>query len=76
MNNCRLSADTVMAMGIFPDLARRKQMKKPPNKRENNGHKSKNQVQQSKEIFLRETEQKWGQAVRPSDQNIMKLDLL
>ena len=76
MSNFLLSADIAMAMGIFPDNARRKLMKKPPKRRENNGHKSNKQVQQSKEIIQREKEQKWGRVVIPPDKNNMKLEHL
>ena len=63
-------------MGILPDHARRKLSKKLPKRRENNGHKSKNQVQQSEEINQREKEEKWGGVVIPSDKNRMKLEQL
>ena len=50
MSKCPLSADFVMVMDIFPELARKKLRKKLIKKKEINGPKFKNQTQQSKEI--------------------------
>ena len=74
MSNFPLSADIVMAMGTLLYHARRKLRKKLPKRRENNGHKFKKQVQQSKEINQMEKEEKWGRVVIPPDKNIMKLE--
>ena len=76
MSNCPLSADFVMVMGILPDLARKKLRKKLSKRRENNGHKFKKKVQQSKEINQMEKEEKWSRVVIPSDINRMKLEKL
>ena len=65
-----------MAMGIFLDHARRKLRKKLPKRRENNGHKLKKQVQQSKEINQREKVEKSGQLVIILDKKRMKLEQL
>ena len=50
--------------------------KKLSKRRENNGHKFKKQVQQSKEINQRNNEEKWGRVVIPPDRNIMELEQL
>ena len=76
MSNFLLSVDIVMAMGIFPDHVRRKLRKKLSKRRENNGHKFKKQVQQSKEINKKEKEENWGQVVIPPDKNRTKLEQL
>ena len=69
MSNFLLIADIVMAMDIFPDHVRRKLRKKLSKRRENNGHKFKKQVHQSKEINQKEKEEKWGRVVIPLDKN-------
>ena len=76
MSNFPLSADLVMAMGIFPNHARKKLRKKLSKKREINGPKFKNLVQQSKETKLRDKEEKWGWVEIPLGRNKKKMEKL
>ena len=74
MNNCLLSANFVMVMGIFLDHVRKNLRNKQSKRRETNGLKFKKLVQQSKEIKKMDKKDKWGRASIPLGISIKKME--